>query len=335
MNIDLTPVDVVVIGSGFGGAVIANRLALTGKRVLVLERGPWRDSVPVRSMGISRRSPYPYGKHAFTHFLHSVHGKRCSLRLNKTGMFEIQSFAGVYTLAASAVGGGSTAYGSLLEKPRNPTLWQGCHPQLDPAAIERYYDKVIDDMGGVRLSQEQPLPQTIWDHFPAGGNARCTPAAEQPMLALLLPPSAEQAGQRAELASQTVERRYCGFDGDSFLGSRGGAKASVDFVYLAPVLGKGVQVRDLCEVSRIRPAIPPLGSGYLVEFKDLSSGRCETVRAAQVVVAAGTLNTLRLLFTSICPNGLASMPALGQGFFANGDLLGAWIKPAGSPSSGW
>jgi choline dehydrogenase-like flavoprotein len=33
--------DVVVIGSGFGGSISANRLALAGLKVLVLERGPW------------------------------------------------------------------------------------------------------------------------------------------------------------------------------------------------------------------------------------------------------------------------------------------------------
>ncbi|MBK7730197.1 MAG: GMC family oxidoreductase [Gammaproteobacteria bacterium] len=70
---DSAQFDIVVIGSGFGGSVTANRLALAGQRVLVLERGPWRDSLPVRSMGVERRSPFPYGVKALTHLLHSLH----------------------------------------------------------------------------------------------------------------------------------------------------------------------------------------------------------------------------------------------------------------------
>jgi cholesterol oxidase len=50
-----------------------------------------------------------------------------------------------------------------------------------------------------------------------------------------------------------------------------------------------------------------------------------------VVMAAGTLNTLRLLFaSSASADGLASMPALGRGFFANGDIIGASIRPSTS-----
>jgi len=44
--------NVIVIGSGNGRSIAANRLAKAGKKVRVLERGHWRDILPVRSMGV-------------------------------------------------------------------------------------------------------------------------------------------------------------------------------------------------------------------------------------------------------------------------------------------
>lgn len=328
-------IDVLVIGSGFGGAAAANRLAGAGKRVLLLERGPWRDSVPVRALGMTRRAAFPYGRKALTHAVHSLHGQRFSLRLNKNGLYEVGSFSGLYTLAASSVGGGSIAYGGLLEAPRNPDMWRNRHPQLQVRDVERYYDKVISDLGGVRISRSQELPQTVWDHFPDAEHPRCRPATTQPLLASLIPPTAAQAGTPApaEVAgSSGAARNYCSFHGDSFLGSPGGAKASVDFIYLGPVLGKGLSVRDLCEVTRLVPAVGR--TGYLVTYKDLATGTFAQIHAPVVVLAAGTLNTLRLLFAGVEQiNGLTPMPALGKGFFANGDLAGAWVNKAAKVSS--
>ncbi|MFZ1834357.1 MAG: GMC oxidoreductase, partial [Pseudomonadales bacterium] len=330
---DSAQFDIVVIGSGFGGSVTANRLALAGQRVLVLERGPWRDSLPVRSMGVERRSPFPYGVKALTHLLHSLHRGRWDLRLNKAGMYELFSFPGLNVLSTSAVGGGSMAFGGLLEPPREPAFWHDRHPQLDPASIERYYGKIRADMGGVRLVPEQTLPQSVWTHFPDATGDRCHPADPQPCMALLLPPSPAEAG-RTVTVSAGLERQYCAFDGDSFLGSRGGAKASVDFVYLAPVLGKGVTVRDLCRANTIQPLRAADGAGYLVHFSDLTTGENAAVRAGRVVLAAGTMNSVRLLFTSSrMPSGLVPMPSLGRTFGGNGDLMAAWSRPTAAVSS--
>ena len=49
----------LVIGSGFGGAVAASRLVERGYQVTMLERGPWRNTLPVASMNVRQTSELP------------------------------------------------------------------------------------------------------------------------------------------------------------------------------------------------------------------------------------------------------------------------------------
>ena len=84
--------EVVVIGSGFGGSAAAVALAEAGISVTMIERGPWRDTVPVRSMGVERRVPYPRGWGLYTGFLRTLNvpflpGGRVTM--NCRGLFEL------------------------------------------------------------------------------------------------------------------------------------------------------------------------------------------------------------------------------------------------------
>ena len=55
MNQEVDAFDFVVIGSGFGGAVVACRLAAAGRSVCVLERGREWSSVGKMAFGTSCR----------------------------------------------------------------------------------------------------------------------------------------------------------------------------------------------------------------------------------------------------------------------------------------
>lgn len=89
-------VEALVVGSGFGGAICAAQLVGAGVRTVMLERGPWRDTLPVRRTGkVENMAPLPRGKHFYTHLVRNVQAhfsgrlRTPDMRLNRNGFYEL------------------------------------------------------------------------------------------------------------------------------------------------------------------------------------------------------------------------------------------------------
>jgi choline dehydrogenase-like flavoprotein len=133
--------DILVIGSGFGGAIAAYHLAAGGARVVVLERGPWLDA---------------------TEF-----DQDFKLGSSSTRIFEFTVGDGMAVLAGNCVGGGSVVYFATMPRaPRYTFERRGSiGRRMWPAAITRdsldpWYDRVTEAL---------PVTQQQWEKVPYAG----------------------------------------------------------------------------------------------------------------------------------------------------------------------
>lgn len=316
--------EVIVIGSGFGGAICASRLAEAGLDVVLLERGPWRDTVPVRSMGIAARAPLPRGRGALLSLLRSVRNDKLpfgGIRLNKRGLFELHIASGLNVVSSSNVGGGSHVYAGLNVRPPVAGYWDGITDDLSDPAMAPHYDKVLARMGSRAPMADDQLPSTLASRFGEDSPIDAQGADYALDMGFLFP---ETPGAPRRIVNEDgVERQEFRPGEDGNLGSEQGGKTTLDFAYLARAIKHGLKVLDQCEVEAIRPSRAATG-GYAVDCRNHHNGKRETHRATTVILAAGTMNTLRLLLHSQEQGYLQAMPRLGEHFGGNGDYFGYW-----------
>ncbi|HBT5056617.1 TPA: GMC family oxidoreductase [Klebsiella pneumoniae] len=316
-------VEVLIIGSGFGGSIAARRLTAAGRDVLMLERGPWRDTVPNRSIGLENLVPLPQGSKAFTHGLRTVgsHLFKKTFTLNKKGFIEAYAGKGINIICSSGVGGGSHVYAGFLDRPLVANYWDNHHPDISQKSMDPYYDEIIRAFNARPLTAVDKAPNRIEE---ANYNGLFTSLGD-PAIAMLVPKNPGFPTKTTD--SNGIERWECDMKNNSFLGSPSGAKTTLDFTFIWPAMKQGLVVQEMCEALSIQKLEPQTASAmrYEVRYRNHRSCKVETVQAEHVMLAAGALNTLRLLLRSRdVENGLLGMPQLGQKFSGNGDYFGVW-----------
>jgi cholesterol oxidase len=311
----LVTLDAIVVGSGFGGSVCAARLAQRGLRTLILERGPWWGPLQ-RDRAATDRRELPRGPLGVRKLVRNLRvarrGRRRERVYHVDGLLEGHRFEHLMSVTASGVGGGSHIYTAVLEEP-DAAFFDAFPPEITAGELRPYFDRVRE-MLRPRPVPTPPEKDRVFAQAVADAGL---PPSEYADLAIAW--GRDPAHPETVLNAASVEQRSSTFTGDAFVGCQDGSKTTLDLTYVPWALRHGAELRPLCEVLAIGRGA---GGGYTVRYRDHRSGQTHEASARRLVLAAGGLNTQRLLFDARDGHGgLPDLPAtLGRRFSPNADF---------------
>jgi cholesterol oxidase len=307
----VTDFDVIVIGSGFGGAVTSCRLAQAGARVLVLERGRrWtRDQFP--------RGP----KDAWLYDDRRPH--------KADGWLDLRFFKGMAVAQGAGVGGGSLCYSSVvLEAGPERFSRPGWPAEITSAELKPYYASASNMLGvqtipdgqltqRYKLMRQAAQRQQLVDRFTSLPLA----VSFDPEWGYDRPDPHNPRESKPFINGQGQPQGTCIHLGNCDIGCDVRAKNTLDLNYLAAAEAAGAEIRPLHRARFVRP----MPTGYEVVFDRVGNGRLQpgVERARRVVLAAGSLGSTELLLRSrdqfqVLPNLSAT---LGTNWSPNANVL--------------
>lgn len=232
-----TEYDYIIIGSGFGGAVSALRLAEKGYKVLVIEKGKWY-----------RAGDFPLTNWQFARWLWVP-------ALRWFGIMKITIFKHVGIVSGTGVGGGSLVYANTLPVPKPAFFRSGSWAGLADwqQELQPFYERALKMLGAAKnpgLFDGERALQTLArdigqeDHFDATD------------VAVYFGAPGEKTPD-PYFGGKGPERAGCTFCGACMTGCRHNAKNTLDknYLYLAQQLGVEILAEE--EVVDVRPIVPP------------------------------------------------------------------------------
>ncbi len=314
----------IVVGSGFGGAVAALRLAEAGVQTTVLERGsrwpndPWRE--------IFTGDDLPDGR-GFWHRSTFTGVNQVTMHVEKFGgVLDCTDYPGISVWRAAAVGGGSVIFTGAMVAPQRAHFDRVFRGVVGYDELAPSYDRVRSML---RLS---PMPADIYNSVPFTHSrawdeqVRRAGYAPQPVDSIF-----DWNVLRDELAGRA---RPSATAARSNLGNSNGAKYDLNRNYLR--LAEQTGRAAIFPGHRI-DAIGTAGDRFRVETVKLApTGEVLTRRTLtcdRLVLAAGSVGTSELLVRARATGALPRLNEhVGQGWGTNGDV--ALARGASAPISG-
>jgi choline dehydrogenase-like flavoprotein len=316
--------DVVIVGSGYGGAVAAARLACATEggrrlRVVVLERG--REYVP---------GTFPRRLADLPGHVRFSRGDQPKPKGRRDGLFDFRIGNDVSALVGSGLGGGSLINAGVAERARQDVF----EDPAWPAALRRDLDHLNDCY--TRAEDMMEVTDAGVDHYakyfefdaismrlgvPRVRPARVARQAGDPAGPGSGGPAQGAEGPQAMRNDQGVWQKPCIGCGDCVTGCNVWAKNTLPMNYLARARRAGARLFTNVTVARISRRA---GGGWKVWYHPTAEQHppapLRTLRAAHVILAAGAFGSTEILMRSRSRR-LRLSACLGSRFSTNGDMI--------------
>ena len=335
-------IDVVVIGSGYGGAVAAARFAQAGLKVLVLERG--NEYVPGEFPNNLSEAP----SHVRIEFNNDA--KPWGY---EGALFDIRIGGETATVVGNGLGGGSQINSNVVLEP-DASIFETNWPReiaedARNAKLGKYFKRVRKVIGVTELSfdeAEKRFPKARALGRLAANEGDIATGKKPLLFKQRVTPIAVKLsglGYMEPLAAGAYERKDCTGCGNCVSGCNVGAKGTLTTNYLPIAKGLGAQIFTGATALAVQQVngkwrvtgIPTLQRGRLRSWEEarrkpwVTSDVCDELKdqffeitATRVVVSAGTLGTAEILQRSKeGKNPLRLSKRLGEKFSGNGDYL--------------
>jgi cholesterol oxidase len=302
--------DVVIIGSGFGGSVAALRLTEKGYKVAVIEAG--------------RRfadKDFPKTSWRLSKFLYMP-------RLGLRGIQRIHVLPDVLVLAGAGVGGGSLVYANTLYKPPASYFTDKQWNQITDwdDELSPWYDQASRMLGVASnpyFSPSDEAMKQVADQMGVGHTFKLAP------LGVYFGDGSAVKSKDPFFGGVGPDRDGCLQCGSCMTGCRHNAKNTLPKNYLG--LAEKAGARVFPEHTVIKSEQLSDGSWQITARKSSAwFGGVRKFTAAQVVVAAGTYNTQKLMHKMKSDGTLPKISnALGKLSRTNSEALTGTIMPRG------